>query len=109
MAERVPDDNAMIVVEVVWADAEEQSLLEIEVAAGSRVGDAIERSGIYARHPGRGLETAEVGIWGRVVSRDARLEDGDRIEIYRPLQLDPREARRRLAQAGRTMSQGDSD
>jgi putative ubiquitin-RnfH superfamily antitoxin RatB of RatAB toxin-antitoxin module len=45
----------------------------------------------------------QAGIWGRPVERDQAVSDGDRVELYRPLNMDPREARRRLAAAGRTM------
>ena len=49
------------------------------------------------------LAACQLGIWGRLVNRDQTLEDGDRVEIYRPLEIDPRETRRRLAAEGKTM------
>jgi len=59
--------------------------------------------------PDQRLESAAVGVWGRPVDRSHIAYDGDRIEIYRPLLLDPRDARRLLAEQGRTMNQGPED
>ena len=85
---------ATISVEVVWATPDCQDLVELQLRDGSDVEAAIERSGFYDRYPGQGLRSADVGIWGQVVPRTHRLSSGDRIEIYRPLLMDPREARR---------------
>ena len=99
------NDSRSLTVEVAYASPDEQMLVEIAVPAPATVGDAIaaafEKTGGTA--PDVGLP---VGIWGRVVSRSAALQDGDRVEIYRPLKLDPREARRRYASAGLTMATG---
>jgi hypothetical protein len=51
------------------------------------------------------LANCQAGIWGKPVGRDHRLKDGDRLELYRPLLMDPREARRKLAADGRSMGQ----
>ena len=56
--------------------------------------DAIRASGLLERHPGLGLGEPLIGIWGRACAPDTVLADGDRIEIYRPLAMDPNEARR---------------
>lgn len=90
-------------VEVVFALPERQALIEVPVPAGATVADAIVASGIRTRFPGVALDELDVGIWGRVVDRDKILEAGDRIELYRALEIDPKEARRQLAAAGRTM------
>lgn len=82
-------------VEVVYALREEQVLLALEVETGTTVRQAIERSGILQRFPE--LARARVGVFGRLVQPDAVLRDGDRIEIYRPLIADPKEARRKRA------------
>lgn len=86
-------------IEVVYAIPSRQELIELDVAAPLTVGDAIRRSGIEDRFPGEDLASAEVGIWGRPVSRDTLAVDGDRVEIYRPLERDPRDARRLRAQS----------
>ncbi len=98
-----------ISVEVVFGLADKQELLTVSLPPGATAQDAIEQSGIRERFAGIDTRDLPIGIWGRVVARDARLEDGDRVEIYRPLEIDPREARRRLALSGRTMDQGDDE
>lgn len=59
---------------------------------------AIAASGLLERFPEIGHEALDVGIWGRVATRDAPIRDRDRIEIYRPLKVDPKEARRLRSQ-----------
>ena len=56
--------------------------------------DAIRASGLLERHPELGLGEPLIGIWGRACAPEAVLADGDRVEIYRPLTMDPNEARR---------------
>ena len=81
-------------VEVVYALPAEQFLAEIELPEGATVRQAIERSGVLRRFPDIDPARVRVGIFGRVTADDTRLEDGDRIEIYRPLVVDPKDARR---------------
>jgi putative ubiquitin-RnfH superfamily antitoxin RatB of RatAB toxin-antitoxin module len=59
---------------------------------GATLADALAASGVNERHP----EAASLpaGVWGRVQPADTPLRDGDRVEVYRPLQVDPKEARR---------------
>ena len=90
-------------VEVVYALAGRQELLAIIMPAGATVGEAIEQSGIAKKFPGQDLSACTLGIWGRLADSDHLLQDGDRIEIYRPLLIDPREARRQLALEGKSM------
>lgn len=66
---------------------------------GASVADALRASGLSQRHPGVAFETLPVGVWGRFCERSDRLRDGDRVELYRPLQVDPKEARRRRYRA----------
>ena len=73
----------------------------VELAAGARVLDAIRASGATVGADAVDISTQPVGIWGRSVGLDAELCEGDRVEIYRPLQMDPKEARRRRAQPRR--------
>jgi uncharacterized protein len=84
-------------VEVVFAEPDDQALIALDVPPGCDVETALRSSGIYRRFPGKNLQHCPVGIWGRLVARTCVLRDGDRIELYRPLELDPREARRRRA------------
>lgn len=99
----------LIAVEVVFALADRQELLDVTLPAGSTVGDAIEASAIAKLFPGHELSAHPAGIWGRPVGRDHRLQHGDRVEIYRQLEIDPREARRKLAAEGKSMGRRDGD
>ncbi len=94
----------LIAITVACAEPGRQSVVELEVPAGCTAGEAVERSGIFARHPGLDLAACGVGIFGREVARDRVLAAGDRVEVLRPLAEDPRERRRRLARQGRSMS-----
>ena len=62
--------------------------------SGSTVADALEMSKIAASFPDADIAHMPTGIWGRPVQRDQTLVDGDRIEVYRELEIDPKEARR---------------
>jgi len=91
----VAKEKTQLLVEIAYALPDQQVLLELEVEGGTTAQQAIERSGILQRYPGIQLGRGRVGIFGRRVELDAPLRDGDRVEIYRPLVADPREARRR--------------
>ena len=82
-------------IEVGYALQGEQLLMAFDLEEGATVRQAIERSGILQRYPRIELLPGRVGIFGREVDLGARLRDGDRVEIYRPLVADPKEARRR--------------
>ena len=84
-------------VEVVYATRERQVLVRLDVEPGCTVGEAIERSGLAGEFPGMTVDPKAIGIFGRKVPATHRLAPGDRVEIYRPLIADPREARRRRA------------
>ncbi len=86
-----------IAIEVVCAEAERQTVIALEVEDGCTAAGAIERSGVFVRHPGLDPGVCGVGIFGREVARDQKLRAGDRVEVLRPLAEDPRERRRRLA------------
>jgi len=88
-------------IQVVCAEAGRQTVLALEVEAGCTAGEALLRSGILPMHPDVDPSVCGIGIFGREVMRDQLLQDGDRVEVLRPLQEDPRERRRRLAKQGR--------
>jgi uncharacterized protein len=90
-------------IEVVFALPDRQELVTVTVEKGATVEDAIACSSLGASFPDWNLKNCAVGIWGRPVGRKQALQEGDRVELYRPLQLDPREARRTLAAEGRSM------
>lgn len=87
---------AMIRVEVVYADAHKQIVRDVEVPVGATVEQAIQAFGIRRALPA-GRIPAAIGVFGRLVAADATLADGDRVELYRPLEIDPQLARRRRA------------
>lgn len=89
-------------IEVVFAYPREQHLLAADVEAGSTVEAAIRASGILAKHPEIDLERMRVGVFGKLCALEDSVRDGDRIEIYRPLKADPKEARRERAAKERT-------
>lgn len=88
-------------VEVVYARRDEQTLVALDVEEGTSARGAIERSGILQRYPEIKLLQGEIGIFGKAVDPDMLLRDGDRVEIYRPLIADPKQARRERAQRRR--------
>ena len=76
-------------VEVVKALPRRETVVTVEVPAGATVQDALKAAGLESHNA--------VGIFGERVGPDTRVADGDRIEVYRPLAADPKEARRRRA------------
>ena len=94
-------------VEVVFALPEKQVLKTVLAIPGATVAEIVAESDLTGAFPGHVLTEMAFGIWGRVVEHNQVVKEGDRIEIYRPLELDPREARRQLALSGRTMSSPD--
>lgn len=80
---------------IAYAAPTRQAWLSVEVADGTSVKDAIERSGILQQFPEIDLEQQKVGIFSKLVKLDATLADGDRIEIYRPITCDPKTVKRR--------------
>lgn len=73
----------------------------LELAPGSTVADAIAASGLRAEFPGIDLDALGVGVWGRKAGPQQPLRERDRIEVYRPLKVDPKVARReRFRQQG---------
>ncbi len=94
-------------IEVVFALPDDQLLCTVVVSSGATVAEVVSRSELQDKFPQHDFSELAVGIWGRVVSWDQVVKQGERIEIYRPLAMDPREARRRLALLGRTMGSAD--
>ena len=82
---------------MVYALPSGEDAVTLTLAAGATAADAVRASGVLERHPEIGLGRPKIGIYGRVVAEKAPLRDGDRVEIYRPLPVDAKEARRRRA------------
>jgi uncharacterized protein len=81
-------------VEVVYALPAAAEVVSVDLPAGATVRDALSASGLRID-----LEKSECGVFGKRVALNQRLSEGDRVEIYRPLAMDPKEARRRRAKA----------
>lgn len=92
-----------ISIEVAFALPAKQWLRALTIPASQPAGAAIDACGLREAFPGFDFDACSIGVWGREIERSARLRDGDRIEVYRRLELDPREARRQLALVGKTM------
>ena len=90
-------------VEVAYATAESQMVVPVEVPAGSTVTEAVRMSTITDHFPEIDLEVNKLGIFGERVRGDREVHAGERVEIYRPLQADPKVVRRELAALGKTM------
>jgi uncharacterized protein len=101
--------NDSINIEVVYALPNEQILLRKSVQVGTTVADAIQASGVLAKHPEIDLAKNKLGIFGKLTKSDAVVRDKDRIEIYRPLIADPKEVRRKRAEEGKAMKKGGGD
>jgi len=84
-------------VEVVYALPQALDAVNVSLPPGATLRDAVVASGLLERHAGISLEKQAFGIFGRRAPLEARLTAGDRVEIYRALALDPKEARRRRA------------
>ena len=89
----------MIRVEVAYALPERQQIIALEVEQGCTVLEAARRSGIAQQFPMVDLTTAVLGIFGKVIEKpgETPVRDGDRVEIYRPLLIDPKTVRQQRA------------
>ncbi len=94
-------------VEVAYALPEKQLIRALNIDAGTTIGAAIVQSGVMMDFPELELEDAKVGIFGKAAAMTTVLADGDRVEIYRPLIADPKEVRRKRAEAGKKMKKGE--
>jgi putative ubiquitin-RnfH superfamily antitoxin RatB of RatAB toxin-antitoxin module len=84
----------LLKIEVVYADALQQSVIQLSAQLNTTVAEAIYASGILNQFPDIDLAQQKVGIFSQLCGLDTILNNGDRVEIYRPLLQDPMEARR---------------
>lgn len=89
--------TVQIDVQVCYATADYEFLRELSVPEGTTIEQAIRRSGLLETVAGIDLATTPVGIFSRKKTLDTVLRAHDRVEVYRPLQADPKETRRRRA------------
>ena len=105
MSEEGLMDSELITVEVVYALPNRQQLTELKVPRGTTAFEAVQQSGIVEQFPEIDLESVKMGIFGQAlgtkglkVPKEHVLETMDRVEIYRPLIIDPKEVRKRRAE-----------
>lgn len=95
--------SKMLALEVAYGTAEAQWLLPVHMPAGATVLEAVEVSGLYDAVPELRGEALVLGVFGQRLQRheEYTLKQGDRIEVYRPLLIDPKQARRERAKQKR--------
>ncbi|MCL4104335.1 UNVERIFIED_CONTAM: hypothetical protein GTU68_047297 [Idotea baltica] len=86
-----------ISVEVAYALPDKQAIVAVDVIPGTTALEAAQQSGIVNRFEGVTLEGAKLGIFGKAVPVTHVMSAGERVEIYRPLQADPKEVRKARA------------
>ncbi len=91
------DDSGNLRVDVVHATPALQKTVSLRVARGTTVRDAAMASNLDRYFQGLDLARVALGIWGRAVADQVPVKNGDRVELYRPLPMDPRELRREWA------------
>ena len=87
----------MITIPIVYSTPTKQTEIPLTVEKNCSIALAIARSKIMAQFPEIKLSENKIGIFGKLVTLDTIVADGDRIEIYRPLTIDPKELRRAKA------------
>jgi uncharacterized protein len=97
MLESVMASGEKIAIEVAYARPDKQLVISLSIPKGFTLEEAIQASGILEQFPEINLEKNKVGIFGKLSSQDRLLRSGDRVEIYRPLIADPKQARRERA------------
>lgn len=92
-------DSGLLQVSVVYAPSA-RAVFEraLSLAAGATVGDALQASGVLVLLVEPALAAGDVGVWGQATPLVQPLRDGDRVEVYRPLTVDPKVARRQRFQ-----------
>jgi hypothetical protein len=95
-------------VSVAYTEPGQQFWLTLDVPEGSTAQKAIELSGILTRCPHLNLKKHKIGIFGKIAKLTAPLEDGDRVEIYRPITIDPKTVpQRKIALSDEDEGEGD--
>jgi len=92
-----------MIVEVVYALPDKQSLVSLEVEEGTTIKEAIEASGVLDTYDQIDLTRDKVGIFSKFAKLDTVLREKDRVEIYRPLIADPKKVRKERAARGKAM------
>ncbi len=94
-------NDAPLAIEIAYAEPHSGIVKKFQLPPGSCVADALRLAALDPGFAGIDLKNSAIGIFGRLARRDQPLRPGDRIEIYRPLAADPKEARRARAKQAR--------
>jgi len=94
-------EDQKISVEVAFALPDKQAIVVVDVAPGTTAMEAAEQSGIVDQFEGLTLDGAKLGVFGKAVPVTHVMSAGERVEIYRPLQIDPKEVRKARAAEAR--------
>lgn len=94
----------MITIEVAYATPKRQLILSVDVSTGTTMVEAVRASGILREFPEIDLASVKMGVWGKTEKDPATriMQTGERIEVYRPLLIDPKEARKNRASKAAT-------
>ena len=93
--------NRKIYIEVAFASSTHQKIMEMEVPVNTTARKAVEESGLDRIFPDFDFGSAPIGVFGKAVPDDYLLADGNRVEVYRPLQQAPTDARRKRAESAK--------
>lgn len=91
-------------IEVVYAFPGVQHLVSLNLAVNATAREAVQRSGLSKKFPEIEISGYALGIYGKPITPEQLLRDGDRVEIYRPLQADPKQARRDRVNRSRVLA-----
>ena len=97
MADAPEGTPGTVDIEVAYATSDVQAIVGITTPQGTTAGAAVRQSGLLARFPGINGAELHIGIFGVACKPEQVLRQGDRVEIYRPLLHDPKDARRQRA------------
>jgi len=98
------NESGTIHVEVAYARPDQQCVLSVRVEPGTAAREVLRLSKLVDAFPEVDILTCSIGVFGQPVDDDYPVKEGERVEIYRPLARDPREARRELAKRGLTIT-----
>jgi len=93
-------------IEIAYALEDKQIILTLNIDESTKPREAIKASEILAHFPDVDLDAVDIGVFGKAVKADYQLQQGDRIELYRPLIADPKEVRRQRAKKGLATKKG---
>lgn len=91
--------SEQLAIEVAYALPEKQKIVALTVASGTTVLEAAQAAGLEQFFPGLDVASAKLGVFGKLVAKPATqiVKEGDRVEVYRPLLIDPKESRKARA------------